>query len=64
LAISCVALVTPFLTFVVITSYLLGHFGTVFIVTVATYGFATAAMLVPALAMFDVALSTAPAQEE
>ncbi|MEX2317008.1 MAG: ABC transporter permease [Pirellulales bacterium] len=63
-AINWVALLTPFLTFVVITSFLLGHFATVFIVTVATYGFATAAMLVPALSMFDVALSTAPVQEE
>jgi ABC-type Na+ efflux pump permease subunit len=63
-AMNWVALLTPFLTFVVITSFLLGNFGTVFLVTVATYGFATAAMLVPALSMFDVAVSTPTVQEE
>jgi ABC-type transport system involved in multi-copper enzyme maturation permease subunit len=46
---------TPFLTFFIITSFLLGHFGTVFLLTVLTYGFATAAMLVPAIYVFDVA---------
>jgi len=63
-AINWVAALTPFFTFVVITSYLLGHFGTAFIVTVAIYGYATAAMLVPAVSMFDVALGGGAAQQE
>ena len=63
-AINLTAAVTPFLTFVVITNYLLGHYGAVFVITAATYGFAIAAMLVPAVTVFDVALSTATAQEE
>jgi ABC-type transport system involved in multi-copper enzyme maturation permease subunit len=45
----------PFATFFVITSFLLGHYGAMFVVTALTYGFATAAMLVPAVSEFDVA---------
>ncbi len=56
--------ITPFLTFYIITSFLLGHFGTVFLLTVCTYGFATAAMLVPAIYVFDVATGRTTAQEE
>ena len=63
-AINLVALVTPVLTFVVITNFLLGHYGAVFVITAATYGFATAAMLIPAVTVFDVALGTSAAQEE
>jgi ABC-type transport system involved in multi-copper enzyme maturation permease subunit len=55
---------TPFLTFFIITSFLLGNFGTVFLLTVCTYGFATAAMLVPAIYVFDVATGRTTAQEE
>ncbi len=55
--------VTPFLTFFIITSFLLGNFGTVFLLTVATYGFATAAMLVPAIYVFDVATGRTTGQE-
>jgi ABC-type transport system involved in multi-copper enzyme maturation permease subunit len=55
---------TPFLTFFIITSFLLGNFGTVFLLTVCTYGFATAAMLVPAIYVFDVATGRTSAQEE
>jgi len=55
---------TPFVTFYIITSYLLGNFGTVFILTVCTYGFATAAMLIPAIYVFDVATGRTTAQEE
>jgi len=46
----------PFATFFVITSFLIGDFDRVFLVTVAAYGFATTAMLVPAVSEFDVAL--------
>jgi hypothetical protein len=55
---------TPFFTFVVITSFLLGRFGTVFLVTTLTYGFATWAMLVPAIHVFDVATARSSAREE
>jgi ABC-type transport system involved in multi-copper enzyme maturation permease subunit len=63
-AIFWASLVTPFLTFYVITSYLLGYFGAVFLITAATYGFATWAMLVPAIDVFDVATARASAREE
>ncbi len=46
---------TPFATFYVITSFLQDSFGAAFVVVIATYGFATAAMLVPAVDEFDVA---------
>jgi hypothetical protein len=55
-AISWAALVAPFATFYVITSYLLGKYDSAFFVICATYGFATAAMLVPAVSEFDIAL--------
>jgi ABC-type transport system involved in multi-copper enzyme maturation permease subunit len=55
---------TPFVTFYIITSFLLGQYGTVFLVTVLTYGFATAAMLVPAIYVFDVATGRTTVQEE
>lgn len=54
----------PIATFYVITSFILGHPLAVFFVTVATYGFATAAMLVPALYEFDVATGRAGAGED
>ena len=38
--------------------------GTVFLVTVLTYGFATAAMLIPAVAEFDVATGRTVTREE
>lgn len=49
---SCAA---PAATFFIITNFLLHHYGSAFLVTVVAYGFATAAMLVPAVAEFDVA---------
>ncbi len=54
-AISLVAGVTPIATFYVITSFLKGNYGPATLVTLVTYGFATAAMLIPAIAEFDVA---------
>lgn len=47
--------IAPFATFYIITSFLDHHYGSAFMVTVLAYGFATAAMLVPAVAEFDVA---------
>jgi hypothetical protein len=55
---------TPILTFIVITSFLVHNFGTVFLVTTLTYGFATWAMLVPAIHVFDVATARSSAREE
>ncbi len=63
-ALTWVALLAPLATFYVIVSFLLHHHGTAFLVAVAMYGYASAAMLVPAVSMFDVALSTAPTQDE
>mgnify|MGYP007106201306 CR=1 FL=1 len=63
-AIFWASILAPFATFYVITSFLLGRYDYVFLVTVATYGFATAAMLVPAVSEFDVALGRAAMKEE
>jgi hypothetical protein len=63
-AITWASALTPFCTFVVMTSFLLGHFGTVFLVTTLTYGFATWAMLVPAIHVFDVATARSSVREE
>ncbi|MGI9427894.1 MAG: ABC transporter permease [Bythopirellula sp.] len=54
-AIALAAGVTPFVTFAVITNFLQASYGGAFFMTVATYGFATTALLVPAIAEFDVA---------
>ncbi len=54
-AIGIASFLCPFATFYAITSYLLGATLAVFLVTVAAYGFTTAAMLVPAIYEFDVA---------
>jgi ABC-type transport system involved in multi-copper enzyme maturation permease subunit len=44
----------PALTFIAITGFLQGNTLQVFLVVVAAYGFATAALLVPAVAAFDL----------
>ena len=54
-AIGWASFVAPFATFYIITSFLDQNYGAAFLVTAATYGFATAAMLIPALYEFDVA---------
>jgi hypothetical protein len=54
-AIGLASFLAPFATFYVITSFLIGYPLASFLVTVVTYGFATAAMLVPALYEFDLA---------
>ena len=63
-AITWASLLTPFATFFIITSYLLGNFGLVFLMTAITYGFATGAMLIPAISEFDVATGRTTAREE
>ncbi|WP_238397757.1 ABC transporter permease subunit [Anatilimnocola aggregata] len=55
-AIGVASMVLPLATFFAVTSFLIGHWSDVFLVTSAAYGFAVAAMLVPALSGFDVAL--------
>jgi ABC-type Na+ efflux pump permease subunit len=50
------SLLLPWATFNAITSYLLGHTFSVFFVTCATYGFTTAALLIPAIGEFDIAM--------
>ena len=56
-AITLAALSLPFATFFAITSFLLRNQElTVFLVVAVAYGFATAAMLVPAVYEFDIAM--------
>jgi hypothetical protein len=53
----------PVTTFYIISSYLQGDYGAATLVTVLMYGFATAAMLVPAVYEFDVATGRTTAQD-
>lgn len=53
----------PLATFYAITSFLLGQYGAVFAATIATFGFATTAMLIPALSEFDVATGRTTAND-
>jgi ABC-type transport system involved in multi-copper enzyme maturation permease subunit len=63
-ALTVVALTAPLATIIAITSFLVGNYGAVFLLTVCTYGFATWAMLVPAIYVFDVATGRTTAREE
>ncbi len=63
-AITLAALACPFATFYAITSFLLEYTLGVFLVVAATYGFATAAMLIPAIYEFDVATGRSTGPEE
>lgn len=62
-AIGWASLLLPFFTFYVISSFIQGNFGAAALVTIATYGFATAAMLIPALYEFDVATGRTTARD-
>jgi hypothetical protein len=55
--------ITPFATYIVITNFFQQSFGGAFLVTLVTYTFATAAMLVPAVYEFDVATGRTTSQE-
>jgi len=55
-AIQLASLLLPVATFYSITSFLLEHVLAVFLVTVFTYGFTTAAMMMPAVYEFDIAM--------
>jgi ABC-type transport system involved in multi-copper enzyme maturation permease subunit len=63
-AIGWAALVLPFFTFFAITNFLVDHLAAAFLVSVATYGFTTAAMLIPALYEFDIAMGRSKLPEE
>ncbi len=63
-AIALSSVVVPFFTFYAITSFLMGKNLSVFFVTVAIYGFTTAAMLIPALSEFDFDLGKSRTPEE
>ena len=54
-AIAMASFLAPFATFYIITSFLVGNYGLVFVVSALIYGFATWAMLLPAISEFDVA---------
>jgi ABC-type transport system involved in multi-copper enzyme maturation permease subunit len=62
-ALALASFVAPLATFFVLTSFLLGNYGAAFLVTVTAYGFATAAMLVPAVHEFDVATGRTAARD-
>jgi len=55
-AIATASIILPFATFFAVTSLLAGHWAQVFLVSTFAYGFTTAAMLIPALSQFDVAM--------
>ncbi len=64
-AIAAAALMAPFATFFAITSYLLGDRElTVFLVLAGAFGFTTAAMIVPAIGEFDIAMGRTQGNEE
>ena len=63
-ALNLVAGSAPLATIIAITSFLVGNYGTVFLLIVTAYGFATWAMLVPAIYVFDVETGRTTAREE
>jgi ABC-type transport system involved in multi-copper enzyme maturation permease subunit len=63
-ALTAVALSLPLATIFAITSFLVGNYGAVFLLTACAYGFATWAMLVPAIYVFDVATGRTTGREE
>jgi hypothetical protein len=63
-AIQLASLLLPFATFHAVTSFLLHHALAVFLVLILSYGFATAAMLMPAIHEFDVAMGRTTNPEE
>ena len=65
-AIGLASFLCPFATFYAITSYVLQPPRTLsmFLVAVAAYGFTTAAMLIPAIYEFDVAIGRTTVEEE
>jgi ABC-type Na+ efflux pump permease subunit len=62
-AIGVASFLCPFATFYAVTSFLLGYTLNVFLVVAISYGFSTAAMLIPAIYEFDVATGRTIAEE-
>lgn len=62
-AILTASLLLPFFTFYAITSFLMENNLSVFIVSACSYGFTTAAMLIPALYEFDFAMGRTSAAD-
>ncbi|MFO0911545.1 MAG: ABC transporter permease subunit [Pirellulales bacterium] len=63
-AIFLASVALPFATFYALISFLLGNNLAVFLAMAVTYGFATAAMMVPALAQFDFAMGRSTTAED
>lgn len=63
-AIGLASIVVPFATFYAITSFILEQTLSVFLVTVAAYGFTTAAMMIPAVYEFDVEMGRTSGGQE
>jgi ABC-type transport system involved in multi-copper enzyme maturation permease subunit len=57
------SLLAPVATFYVISSFLQTHYGAAALVTIAIYGFATAALLIPAVFEFDIATGRTTAKD-
>ncbi|MGL4511852.1 MAG: ABC transporter permease subunit [Lacipirellulaceae bacterium] len=62
-AMGLATLSAPLAVFYALTSFLLGDYSLVALATVLSFGFAVAAMLVPALAEFDIATGGAPSKD-
>jgi ABC-type Na+ efflux pump permease subunit len=63
-AIGLASILVPFATFYAITSFILEHTLSVFLVTAAAYGFTTAAMMIPAVYEFDVEMGRTSGGQE
>lgn len=63
-AIALASFMAPFATFYAITSFLIHSYFAAFLAVAVSYGFATVAMLTPALAEFDVATGRSVARDE
>jgi hypothetical protein len=63
-AIGVASILVPFATFYAITSFMMEHTLSVFLVTVAAYGFTTAAMMIPAVYEFDVEMGRTSGGQE
>jgi len=57
------SMLAPLVTFIVIVNFLRASYGAAALVTIAMYGFATAAMLIPAIYEFDVATGRTTAKD-
>ena len=57
-------LLLPFATFYAITSFLIQHNMSAFLVIATVYGFTTAAMMIPAIGEFDIAMGRTKAGEQ